>query len=81
MIDIGVAPEQARMVLPQAMFTEWYWTGSLAAYARVYNLRTGPHAQKETQHVASMIGREIERLFPVSWKYLTTTKTKGQINE
>lgn len=70
MIKGGVAPEQARMVLPQSMFTEWYWTGSLAAYARICKLRLDPHAQKETQMVAEMIAKECEQLFPVSWKAL-----------
>lgn len=51
MIKQGVAPEQARMILPQNMMTEWWWTGSLAAWARVFNLRLDPHTQKETQDV------------------------------
>lgn len=71
-IDSGVAPEQARMVLPQSMYTEWYWTGSLSAYARIYKLRIDPHAQRETQEVVKMIGEIIEPLFPVSWKVLTS---------
>jgi thymidylate synthase (FAD) len=52
MIGAGVAPEQARMVLPQNMMTEWWWTGSLAAWARVFKLRLDPHTQKETQDIA-----------------------------
>jgi len=71
MIDDGVAPEQARMVLPQSMMTEWYWTGSLAAYARMCKLRLDPHAQKETQEIAQMISDIIAPLFPVSWKALS----------
>lgn len=71
MIAHGVAPEQARFVLPQAMYTEWYWTGSLAAYARFYRQRTDSHAQKEIQDLAKMVGELIEPLFPVSWKELT----------
>lgn len=70
MLDAGVAPEQARMVLPQSMYTEWYWTGSLAAFSRVYSLRSDPHAQKETQEVAAMLDTIIRPLFPVSWKAL-----------
>lgn len=72
MIEHGIAPEQARMVLPQSMYTEFYWTGSLAAYARVFKLRTDPHAQRETQDVVRMMGDIIEPLFPVSWDALTT---------
>lgn len=70
LIAMGVAPEQARMVLPQSMFTEWYWTGSLSSFARIYKLRADPHAQMETQEVAKMIDAVIAPLFPVSWKVL-----------
>ncbi len=66
----NVAPEQARMVLPQSMYTEWYWTGSLAAYARVCKQRLDPHAQKETRDIAEMISKIIEPLFPVCWRKL-----------
>lgn len=71
MIDSGVAPEQARMVLPQSMYTQWYWTGSLIAFARFYNLRSKPDAQQEIQDVAEMIRPIISELYPVSWKALT----------
>jgi len=67
MIHNGVCPEQARMVLPQSMMTEWYWTGSLAAWARVCKLRLDPHSQRETQEIAQMISDEVSKLFPVSW--------------
>jgi len=70
MINAGVAPEQARMILPQSMYTEWYWTGSLASYARICNLRLDSHAQSETREVADMINKIIEPLFPYSWKAL-----------
>lgn len=73
-IKNGVAPEQARMVLPQSMYTEYYVTGSLAAWARAYNLRIDKHAQKEIQNLASWWGNEIEHLFPVSWKFLTQSE-------
>lgn len=69
-IKAGVCPEQARMVLPQSMFTEWYWTGSLYAFARVCKLRLDPHSQKETQEIAKQISEQIAPLFPVSWKAL-----------
>lgn len=67
----NVAPEQARMVLPQSMLTSYYVTGSLAAFARLYSQRTDPHAQKEVQDLAKQIGDIIEPLFPVSWAALT----------
>lgn len=67
----GVAPEQARMVLPQNTYTEWYWSGSLDAFADMYRLRIAPDAQKETQFVAQKIGANMELLYPVSWKALT----------
>lgn len=66
----GVAPEQARFVLPQGTFTEWHWTGSLAAYARVCKLRSDPHAQWEVREYAAAITKIIEPLFPHSWKAL-----------
>jgi len=71
MINEGVAPEQARFVLPQGMYTEWYWTGSLAAYARFYKQRIDPNAQWEIQQYADAIGKIIEPLFLVSWAELT----------
>jgi thymidylate synthase (FAD) len=70
LLDHGVAPEQARFVLPQGMYTEWIWTGSLAAYARVCKLRLDPHAQWEVQMFAKAISEIIQPLFPVSWKAL-----------
>ena len=66
----GVAPEMARMVLPQSMFTEWYWTGSLAAFARVCSLRVKLDVQEETRDVASLIDLECDKCFPVSWNAL-----------
>jgi thymidylate synthase (FAD) len=68
----GVAPEQARFVLPQGMYTEWYWTGSLAAYARFYKQRKDEHAQWEIREYATAISELIQPLFPESWKNLTT---------
>jgi thymidylate synthase (FAD) len=70
MLDHGVCPEQARMVLPQSMMTEWYWTGSLAAFARVCKLRLDPHTQQETREVAKIMSEILEDCFPVSWKAL-----------
>ena len=70
MIQKGVAPEQARMVLPQSMMTEWYWSGTLYAFARVCNLRCKPDTQQETQEVANEIDRLTNEAFPRSWKYL-----------
>lgn len=70
-VSVGVSPEQARFVLPQGILTEWVWTGSLLAFARFYNLRTDPHAQKEIQDLAKMVGEIIEPLYPVSWQALT----------
>jgi len=71
LLNNGVAPEQARFVLPQGTYTEWYWTGSLAAYARVYKLRSDPHAQYEVREYAKAISDIISPLFPVSWGVLT----------
>jgi thymidylate synthase (FAD) len=67
----GVAPEQARALLPQGTYTEWWWTGSLSAYARVFKQRIDTHAQWEVQQYAAAIGKILEPLFPHSWQILT----------
>lgn len=73
MLEAGVAPEQARMVLPQSMFTSYYVTGSLAAWARAYKQRSDSHAQKEIRDLAMQWNAIIAPLFPVSWSALTDT--------
>ena len=73
LLEAGVAPEQARMILPQSMMTEWYWSGTLYAFARVCNLRCALDAQYETRIVANLIDKECERLFPISWIELRKT--------
>jgi thymidylate synthase (FAD) len=67
---VGVCPEQARMVLPLCMNTEFYWTGSLLFFARVCRLRLDPHAQKETRDVAERISSIMNEIFPESWNVL-----------
>jgi thymidylate synthase (FAD) len=71
MIGDGVCPEQARFVLPQGCEVQWIWTGNLYSYANFYLKRTDPHAQKEIQDLAKMVGEIIQPLFPVSWQALT----------
>ena len=68
----GVAPEMARMVLPQSMLTEWYWTGSLVSFARICSLRSKTDAQKETQEISSMLEIQCAEHFPSSWQALMT---------
>ena len=70
LLDKGVCPEQARMILPQNMMTEWYWSGSLDAFADMCNLRCASDTQAETQNVALQISRKMRKLFPVSWEAL-----------
>ena len=70
MLNLGIAPEMARMVLPQSLYTEWYWSGTLYAFARVCNLRCKPDAQKETQNVGWGIDKPARKLFPASWRAL-----------
>jgi len=77
LIKLGVCAEQARAVLTQGVFTEWYWTGSLYAFSRVYNLRMEETAQRETGEVAKGIGFHANRLFPISWKTLTGEAANG----
>lgn len=71
----GVAPEIARSILPQSMYTEFIETGSLAGYARLYKLRTSSYAQKEIQEYANAIGNIIAEKFPESWKHLTSSSS------
>ena len=71
LLEKGVAPEQARMVLPQSMMTEWYWSGTLYAFSRICNLRCKPDTQKETRDVANEIYKLCNEKFSRSWKYLT----------
>ena len=70
LIRRGVAPEQARTVLPQSMYTSYYVTGSLAAFARAYRLRASSDAQLEIQELAQQWDKIIRPLFPVSWQSL-----------
>ena len=72
LLNEGVCPEQARIILPLNTYTEWHWTGSLLAWARVWGLRVGkPGAQQETKECVKLIGPKMEELFPASWKALT----------
>jgi len=70
----GVAPEMARMILPQSMLTTWIWTGSLAAFARVCGLRLDSHAQSETREIAVQIAEICAEHFPHAWAALITEK-------
>jgi thymidylate synthase (FAD) len=70
LIERGVCPEQARMVLPQSTMTEWYWSGSLDAFSDMCNLRCKPDTQAETRIVADAISKEMKELFQISWEAL-----------
>lgn len=70
LLEGNVAPEQARMVLPQNTMTNWMWTGSLVAFSRVVKLRVDEHAQKEAQELGWLINDVVAPLYPVSWKAL-----------
>ena len=70
MIRRGICAEQARMVLPQNMMTEWIWTGSLYAWNRMYKLRSDPHAQFECRIYADLVNKICSSHFPISWRAL-----------
>jgi len=70
LLEIGVCPEQARMVLPQSTMTEWYWSGSLDAFASMCHLRCKPDTQLETRLVAEQVDDKMMELFPVAWEAL-----------
>jgi len=69
-LDEGVSPEQARMHLPQSMMTEWYWSGTLYAFAKMCGLRLKEDTQAETRIVAEKIEDVMVKLYPVSWEAL-----------
>jgi thymidylate synthase (FAD) len=73
MLEAGICPEQARMVLPQNMMTEFIETGSIAAYARLCKLRLGEDAQKEIQDVAELVSEALRQAFPVAWSVLLSS--------
>jgi len=74
LIQSGVAPEMARVVLPQSMYTEWYWSGSMDAFANMCNLRLKEDTQYETRLVAQQIDKVMGELYPVSWTALVGEK-------
>ena len=74
MLEAGVAPEMARMVLPQSTMTEWYWSGSLDAFAAMCQLRCAKDTQYESRVVADQINTKMFKLFPVSWDALMGTE-------
>jgi thymidylate synthase (FAD) len=77
LLECGVAPEQARMVMPQSTMTEWWWSGSLDAFADMCKLRLKEDTQYESRLVAQMIDKEMSHMFPVSWAALV----KGENDE
>jgi len=72
LLNADISPEMARMILPQNLYTEWYWSGTLMAFARVCNLRCKPDTQMETQIVAEQIDKLVMEKFPVSWSAMRT---------
>ena len=70
LLEAGVAPEQARMALPQSTMTEWYWSGSLDAFSDMCKLRRDYDAQYESRLVANSISMDMSTLYPASWKAL-----------
>ena len=70
LLSADIAPEMARMVLPQNLYTEWYWSGTLMAFARICNLRCKPDTQLETQQIAQQIDMLAKEKFPVTWSAL-----------
>ena len=70
LLDNGVAPEQARLVFPSCAMINWVWTGSLLGWAQLYRERSVDSAQVETREFVKLIGKEMEKLFPVSWTAL-----------
>lgn len=76
MIDRGVAPEQARMMLPQNMMINWVWTGTLLAWFHLWEQHSEAHAQKEARDFAGLVDEELFKLYPASWKSLKAQGSK-----
>lgn len=76
MVEQGVAPEMARMVLPQSMLVSWVWTGSLESFYHIWRLRSGEGAQEEAKYFATLVDETVGPLFPHCWKAL-----KGEPND
>lgn len=76
LVDAGIAPEQARFLLPQGMITEWVWTGSLYGWAELYRQRSSDHAQYEVRLFAEEIDKALSELYPISWKALKDANCK-----
>lgn len=70
LVDAGLAPEQARFILPQGMITRWVWTGSLYGWYSVYKQRSSEHAQYEVREFARQLDKQMSKLFPIAWKAL-----------
>ena len=81
LLEKGVAPEIARTVLPQSMYSEFIETSSLSGYARLCNLRLDPSAQKEIRDYAEAINQIMIEIFPVSWKALSDKFKGNTINQ
>jgi len=78
LLGLGVCPEQARMILPQSMYTSYYVTGSLYAFARAYNLRTDKNAQQEIRDLAHKWNKIIKELYNLSWSALTNNNNNNK---
>lgn len=72
LLELGVCEEQARMILPANLMTEFWWSGSLDAFAKMAVLRCASDSQLETQRVAHLISNDMSKLFPISWRSLMT---------
>lgn len=70
MINTGVAPEMARMVLPQSMMVDWIWTGNLLSMFHIYRLRSGEGAQLEAKEFAEQLKQAVQPKFPIAWEAL-----------
>lgn len=70
LLEMGVAPEEARIVLPLNTMTTVTWTGSLLFWSRVCNQRLDNHAQKAANELAEQIAAIAQPIFPVSWAAL-----------
>lgn len=81
LLDKGLAPEQARMILPQNTYINWVWTGTLLSWVHLIKERTAPTTQRETQEFARMVAAQVERLYSESYKALMNDQAGLEANK
>jgi thymidylate synthase (FAD) len=70
MLNLGIAAEQARLVLPQGVYTSWRWSPSVQALASFLEHRLAPDAQWEIRQYANAVLELTKPIFPLALEAL-----------